>query len=107
MNLSSLVTIQGARQKNLAILLLDNGVYEYTASVPVPTRDLDWLALGRSIFGAESCFNLSDLTAEKWKSVPGPRMIVADIAQSTEKTPALGMSPAQIRAAFLEASKAG
>jgi hypothetical protein len=32
-------------------------------------------------------------------------MIVADIAASTEKTPALGMSPAQIRAAFLEASK--
>jgi Thiamine pyrophosphate enzyme, C-terminal TPP binding domain len=106
MNLSSLVTIQGARQKNLAVIVLDNGVYEYTASVPVPTRDLDWLALGRSIFGAGSCFNLSDLTAEKWKSIPGPRMIVADIAQSTEKTPALGMSPAQIRAAFLEASKA-
>jgi len=107
MNLSSLVTIQGARQKNLAVIVLDNGVYEYTASVPVPTRDLDWLALGRSIFGAGSCFNLSDLTAEKWKSIPGPRMIVADIARSTEKTPALGMSPAQIRAAFLEASKAG
>lgn len=106
MNLSSLVTIQGARQKNLAVIVLDNGVYEYTASVPVPTRELDWLALGRSIFGAGSCFNLSDLTADKWKNVPGPRMIVADIAQSTEKTPLLGMSPAQIRAAFLEASKA-
>lgn len=106
MNLSSLVTIQGVRQKNLAVIVLDNGVYEYTASVPVPTRELDWLGVGRSIFGAGSCFNLSDLTAEKWKSIPGPRMIVADIAQSTEKTPLLGMSPAQIRAAFLEASKA-
>jgi thiamine pyrophosphate-dependent acetolactate synthase large subunit-like protein len=106
MNLSSLVTIAGARQANLAVLVLDNGIYEYTASVPVPTRDLDWLALGRAIFGARSCFNLSDLSAEKWKAVPGPRMIVADIAPSTEKTPALGMSPAQIRAAFLEAAKA-
>ena len=106
MNLSSLVSIQGAKQKNLAVLVLDNGVYEYTASVPAPTRDLDWLALGRSIFGARSCFNLSDLTAEKWKSIPGPRMVVADIAGSTEKTPALGMSPTQIRAAFLDASKA-
>lgn len=106
MNLSSLVTIAGAKQKNLAVIVLDNGIYEYTASVPTPTRDLDWLALGRSIFGAGSCFNLSDLTAEKWKATPGPRMIVADIAASTEKTPALGMSPAQIRAVFLEASKA-
>lgn len=105
MNLTSLLSIQGARQKNLDVLVLDNGVYEYTASVPVPTRDLDWLALGRAIFGAGSCFNLSDLTAEEWKGAPGPRMIVADIAASTEKTPALGMSPAQIRAAFLEASR--
>lgn len=105
MNLSSLVTIQGAKQTNLAVIVLDNGIYEYTASVPTPTRDLDWLAVGRAIFGAGSCFNLSDLTAEKWKSIPGPRMIVADIAPSTEKTPLLGMSPAQIRAAFLEASR--
>ena len=105
MNLWSLVTIAGAKQANLAVIVLDNGIYEYTASVPTPTRDLDWLALGRAIFGAESCFSLSDLTAEKWKSIPGPRMIVADIAPSIEKTPLLGMSPGQIRAAFLEASK--
>ncbi len=106
MNLSSLVTIAGAKQANLAVLVLDNGVYEYTASVPTPTRDLDWLALGRAVFGEGRCFNLSDLTAVKWKGVPGPRMIVADIAASMEKTPLLGMSPAQIRAAFLEASRA-
>jgi sulfopyruvate decarboxylase subunit beta len=106
MNLSSLVTIAGAKQTNLAVIVLDNGIYEYTASVPTPTRDLDWLAVGRAIFGAGSCFNLSDLTAEIWKSVPGPRMIVADIAPSTETTPLLGMSPAQIRASFLEASRA-
>jgi Thiamine pyrophosphate enzyme, C-terminal TPP binding domain len=106
MNLSSLVTIAGAKQANLAVLVLDNGIYEYTASVPVPNRNLDWLALGCAIFGARSCCNLSDLTAQTWKSLVGPRMIVADIAASSEKTPALGMSPAQIRAAFLEASKA-
>lgn len=105
MNLSSLATIAGAKQPNLAVLVLDNGIYEYTASVPTPTRDLDWLALGRAVFGTASCFNLSDLTPDRWKTVPGPRLIVADIAPSAEKTPALGMSPAQIRAAFLEASK--
>jgi hypothetical protein len=106
MNLSSLATIAGAKRANLAVLVLDNGIYEYTASVPTPTRDLDWLALGRAVFGTESCFHLSGLTPERWKSVPGPRMIVADIAASTEKTPLLGMSPVQIRTAFLEASRA-
>jgi hypothetical protein len=105
MNVSSLLTIAGAKQANLAVLVLDNGVYEYTASVPTPTRDLDWLSLGRAIFGIASCFRLSDLTPQMWKSAPGPRMIVADIAASTEKTPALGMSPAQIGAAFLETSR--
>jgi TPP-dependent indolepyruvate ferredoxin oxidoreductase alpha subunit len=106
MNLSSLATIQGARAANLTVLLLDNGIYEYTGSLPVPTRDLDWLALGRAVFGAESCFRLEELTAEKWKTVKRPAMIVADIAPSTEKTPALGMTPSQIREAFRDASKA-
>ena len=105
MNASSLLTIAGAKQANLAVLVLDNGIYEYTASVPVPTRDLDWLALGRSIFGVTSCFRLSDLTAQMWKAAPGPRMIHADISPSTEKAPPLGMSPAQIRAAFLAAAQ--
>ncbi len=105
MNLSSLVTIQGARTANLAVLVVANGIYEYTGSLPVPTRDLDWLALGRGIFGAEGCFRLEDLTPEKWKSVKRPAMIVADIAPSTEKTPGLGMTPMDIRASFLAASK--
>jgi TPP-dependent indolepyruvate ferredoxin oxidoreductase alpha subunit len=105
MNLTSLVSIQGAKQRNLDVLVLDNGIYEYTASVPVPSRDLDWLALGRAIFGAGSCFRLSDVTAVQWKAAPGPRMIVADIAASTETAPPLGMNPSQIRAAFLEASR--
>jgi sulfopyruvate decarboxylase subunit beta len=105
MNLSSLVTLMGAKTKNLSVLVLANGIYEYTASVPVPSAELDWLAMGQGIFGAESCWRLSDLTAEKWSKVKRPAMIVADIAPSTEKTPLLGMSPAQIRASFLEASR--
>jgi hypothetical protein len=49
---------------------------------------------------------LSDLTAERWAGVARPAMIVADIAPAPNKPPALGMTPAMIRAAFLEASKA-
>ena len=104
MNLSSLVTLQGARLANLTLLLLDNGVYEYTGSLPTPTRQLNWLALGRAVFGEESCFRLEDLTASTWSSLKRPAMIVAEIAASAEATPALGMTPSQIREAFLIAA---
>lgn len=107
MNLSSLVTIAGAKTKNLTVLVLANGIYEYTASVPVPSAELDWLGLGKAVFGAESCHRLGDLTPERWAGVKRPAMIVADIAPSTEKTPLLGMGPAQIRATFLEAVRKG
>jgi len=106
MNLTSLATIFGAKPKNLSILLVDNRVYEFTASAPTPTRDMDWLAVGRAFFGADQCMRLSDLTAERWAGVARPAMIVADIAPAPNKPPALGMTPAMIRAAFLEASKA-
>mgnify|MGYP000504186191 CR=1 FL=1 len=105
MNLTSLITIANAKPDNLAILLVDNRVYEYTASVPTPSRELDWLVIGRSILGENSCARLSDLAPDKWAETPRPAMIVADIAQG-DKPPPLGMSPAMIRAAFLEASKA-
>lgn len=105
MNLTSLATIAGARPKNLAILLVDNRVYEFTASAPTPTRELDWLAVGRAFFGAGQCLRLSDLTPERWAGVPRPAMIVADVAPAPAKPPALGMTPAMIRLEFLKASK--
>ncbi len=105
MNLTSLATIAGAKPKNLSILLVDNRIYEFTASVPTPTCDLDWLAVGRAFFGAGQCLRLSDLTPERWASVSRPAMIVADVAPAPGKPPALGMTPAMIRAEFLGASK--
>ena len=105
MNLTSLATIAGAKPKNLSILLVDNRVYEFTASVPTPTREMDWLAIGGAFFGADQCFRLSDLTAERWASVARPAMIVADVAAAPAKPPALGMTPAMIRMEFLKAAK--
>jgi len=105
MNLTSLVTIAGAKQKNLSVLLVDNRVYEFTASVPTPSRDLDWLAIGRAMFGPENCFRLADLNRDTWMRVKRPAMIVADVAPAPGKPPALGLTPAMIRAEFLAASR--
>lgn len=106
MNLTSLATIAGAKPRNMSILLVDNRVYEFTASVPTPTRELDWLAIGRAFFGADQCLRLSELTPERWAGVARPAMIVADVAPAPAKPPALGMTPAMIRIEFLKASKA-
>ncbi|MFZ4685467.1 MAG: thiamine pyrophosphate-dependent enzyme [Hyphomonadaceae bacterium] len=105
MNLTSLATIAGSKPSNLSILLVDNRVYEFTASVPTPTRELDWLAVGRAFFGEAQCLRLSELTAERWAGVARPAMIVADVAPSPGKPPALGMTPAMIRAEFLGAAR--
>lgn len=107
MNLTSLATIAGVKPDNLAILLVDNRVYEFTASVQSPTRDLDWLAVGRAFFGEAQCVRLSELTAEKWAGVKRPALIVADVAPSAAKPPPLGLTPAMIRAEFLGASRGG
>jgi thiamine pyrophosphate-dependent acetolactate synthase large subunit-like protein len=105
MNLTSLATIVGAKPKNLAIILVDNRVYEFTASVPTPTREMDWLAVGRAFFGADQCVRLADLTPERWAGIARPAMIVADVAPAPGKPPALGFTPAMIRAEFLGASR--
>lgn len=105
MNLSSLATIAGSGVTNLDVLVIDNGIYEYTASVPVPTKTLDWEALGRAIFEDGSTFALDGLDATAWNAAPGPRMVVAKVAPSSEPAPGTGLSPAQIRASFLAASK--
>lgn len=104
MNVSSLLTIASMRPSNLAVLLVDNRIYEFTASVPTPTRDLEWLLIGRSVFGADQCFQLSELDPRRWAAVRRPAMIVADVAPSG-KPPPLGMNPGQIREAFLKTTR--
>jgi thiamine pyrophosphate-dependent acetolactate synthase large subunit-like protein len=100
-----LAMIAAAKTNNLAILLVDNRVYEFTASVQSPTRELDWLAVGRAFFGADQCVRLSELTPERWAGVARPALIVADVAPSATKPPPLGLTPAMIRAEFLGASR--
>lgn len=102
MNLSSLVTIAAAKLPNLSVLVVDNQVYEFTASVPSPTRDLDWRAIGAGVFGEAQSFLLSDLKPERWAGITRPAFIAARVQAAGDKPPPLGFSPAEIRAGFLQ-----
>ena len=56
------------------------------------------------MFGEAASFDLADMTAERWSAAPRPAFLVAETAPSG-KPPPLGLSPAQIRAEFLAASR--
>lgn len=103
MSLSSLVTIAGAQLRNLSVLVVDNQVYEFTASVPSPARDMDWRAIGAGVFGDERSFRLADLTSERWVRLARPAFIAARVQASPDKPPPLGFSPGEIRQSFLDA----
>jgi sulfopyruvate decarboxylase subunit beta len=92
MNLGSLVTITAAGPANLAVLLLDNGVYEITGAQPTPGSPagraagdrVDFAALARAC-GFRSVFRFAD--DARWREearavldATGPTLAVLDVA---------------------------
>lgn len=61
MNMSSLATISHARPANLVVVVMDNGVYEYTKSLPVPTAGIAWSAASSFYSGFQSTGDLAGL----------------------------------------------
>jgi thiamine pyrophosphate-dependent acetolactate synthase large subunit-like protein len=65
MNLGSLVSIVGARARNLTLIVFDNGVYEVTGAQPTPVPNgVDYAAIARGA-GFASVFAFDDL--ERWR----------------------------------------
>jgi sulfopyruvate decarboxylase subunit beta len=83
MNLGSLVTIAAAAPPNLAVVVLDNGVYEVTGAQPVPGAGaVDYETVARGC-GLTRTFRYSDLAA--WDAAipdvlgaPGPTFVALD-----------------------------
>ncbi|XUM21854.1 thiamine pyrophosphate-dependent enzyme [Bradyrhizobium oligotrophicum S58] len=106
MQLGCLTTIATLAPKNLAIIVMDNGIYQITGSQPTSARQADIVAIasgcgiGASHWAAdeEDFERLIDLAFE----APGPVLIAAKI----DDKPGAGATrrdPAQIRERFMQA----
>ncbi|WP_315718419.1 MULTISPECIES: thiamine pyrophosphate-dependent enzyme [unclassified Bradyrhizobium] len=105
MQLGCLTTIATLAPKNLAIIVMDNGVYQITGNQPTPARNADIVAIaagcgiGASHWAAdeEDFERLIDVAFE----APGPVLIAAKI----DDKPGVGATrrdPAQIRERFMQ-----
>ena len=81
MNLGALVTIAASGAKNLAAIVVDNGVYEVTGGQKTPARttNVDFATIARGA-GIKSVFQFAEL--DDWRqraaavlAAPGPRCI--------------------------------
>ncbi|MGJ5045144.1 MULTISPECIES: thiamine pyrophosphate-dependent enzyme [unclassified Bradyrhizobium] len=105
MQLGCLTTIATLAPKNLAIIVMDNGIYQITGSQPTSARQADIVAIAAGCgIGAshwavdeEDFERLIDLAFE----APGPVLIAAKI----DDKPGMGATrrdPAQIRERFMQ-----
>ena len=110
MNLGSLVTITAQRPDNLAIVLMDNGLYEVTGQQPTPAaeaireagRSIDYSAVARSC-GFEVVFDFDDLTswttqAEAVLMQPGPTFVSLSVTPMDVRGASQKLAPAAERA---------
>lgn len=77
MNLTSLATISAAKPTNLIVVVLDNGIYEYTKSLPAPGTGVEWSNISAAFPGFQNTVDLSEINAIDTKN--GPHFVHANI----------------------------
>ena len=97
MNMTSLATISNAAPDNLIVVVMNNGVYEFTKSLPVPALGVNWDNISQAYPGFKTTSRLtelSDLSPEN-----GPHFIHAEI-EGGELPPGPGMHPVDVHHRF-------
>lgn len=97
MNLSSLATISNVAPKNLSVVVMNNGVYEFTKSLPVPSLGMNWDNISNAFSGFQNNTELSDLTS--LDPLNGPHFIHAEI-EPAELPPGPGMHAIDVHHRF-------
>lgn len=110
MSLGSMVTIASESPPNLAVIIMDNGVYEVTGGQPVPRRP-DFAGLARSS-GINDVHRFDDAAswtreADRVLAASGTKVVVLDIAPDLSRPAPKSPGPAAERAAKLRRALGG
>lgn len=97
MNMSSLATISATAPANLIVVVMDNGVYEFTKSLPVPATGVDWSNISATYTGFKSTANLNDI--DTLDPLKGPYFVHANI-EGGELPPGPGMAAIDVHHRF-------
>ena len=97
MNMTSLATISNAAPKNLIIVVMNNGVYEFTKSLPVPALGVNWDKISESFTGFQNNIPLTDI--ETLDPDNGPHFVHAQI-EGGELPPGPGMNAVDVHHRF-------
>lgn len=101
MNLSSLVTISNAAPKNLIVVVMDNGIYEFTRGIPVPSRAVSWSDIPAAFSGFSRDLDINDLKKLKPDDLmSGPYFVHAVLNPSETLPPGPGLHPVDVHHRF-------
>lgn len=97
MNLTSLATISNAKPANLTVAVMNNGIYEFTKSLPSPSEGVDWDKIAGSFPGF--CSNVTCEVLESLDPADGPHFIHAPI-EGGDLPPGPGLNAVDVHHRF-------
>lgn len=100
MNMTSLATISYALPKNLIVVVMDNGVYEFTKGLPTPTKGVRWPDIPKAFPGFQQSIAIKDLDTLP-PTLSAPVFVHANI-EPGELPPGPGMDAVDVHHRFKE-----
>ena len=97
MNMTSLATISNAAPPNLIVVVMNNGVYEFTKSLPVPALGVNWDSMSAAYPGFKNTVKLNDINELDPQN--GPHFVHAEI-EPGELPPGPGMHAMDVHHRF-------
>jgi len=97
MNMTSLATISHAAPSNLIVVVMNNGVYEFTKSLPAPALGVNWNNISNAYPGFQNTVDLAGMDGLGPQN--GPHFVHAEI-EPGELPPGPGMHAVDVHHRF-------
>jgi hypothetical protein len=107
MSLNSLATIAASAPANLAIAVMDNGVYDFTGKLPCPSSAIDWEKLVAGLPSFSWFESVTQGASPQLSARRGLGFIHAAVAAASAPAPAFSLTPAEIHKRFAARVGAG